>query len=117
MSTLTHVPTHEPFIGSLPAHTTLREIAVRANAKSAKQTQWDRDKQYARDFVTKLQLEGVSYIPRRELSQIWGCLFCATARGWGYNQPDDANTRPLLNCAHCAIPTRHGFLGVIGRTL
>lgn len=114
MSTATHALTHEVFVGSLPAHTKLREIAMHAIAENA---QWQKDKRYAKALVERLRTEGPGYIPRRELSQIWGCLFCTRARGWGYNQPDNPNMRPLLNCAHCAIPTRHGFLGVIGRTL
>lgn len=118
MSAATQVLTHEPpFVFGripLPRHTTLREIAIRAKSE---RTQWEKDKQYAKEFVAKIQLQGVTSLPKQELAQIWVCLSCTRARGWGYNEADDPTVRPVLNCKHCACPTRHGFLGVIGRTL
>lgn len=50
-------------------------------------------------------------------SQLWGCVKCGCARGWGFAMPEDAELRPVLRCEGCERATRHGYLGVIGRSL
>lgn len=50
-------------------------------------------------------------------SQVWGCVDCGRARGWGLESPWDSRANPALNCQKCDKVTRHAFLGVVGRTI
>jgi hypothetical protein len=50
-------------------------------------------------------------------SQVWACLECGHARGWGFDTPWDSLLKPVLGCQGCGTTTRHAFLGVVGRSL
>jgi DNA-binding CsgD family transcriptional regulator len=47
--------------------------------------------------------------------QIWACCECSHSRKWGNDRPWDSTLKAVLNCEGCDAPTRHAFLGVVGR--
>lgn len=128
----TAIPIHEPFVRTLPRDITLREIA-RRNRKAtlpvytgtefaAGKDQIEAPVFYAptpnRDTCLckscRLQIRRAGF---RFADQMWACDYCGQARAWGISDPENAKLRPALKCKGCRCHTRHGFLGVIGRTL
>lgn len=47
----------------------------------------------------------------------WRCLDCKQVRTWGTSSEKRAREIWLLRCVDCQCATRHGVVGVIGRTL
>lgn len=132
MSTLARIPAHEPIEQGLPRNISLREIARLRNPQRKLARATSRFEMHV-DSVMKREPAAAgnpryverkfrfvlcpSPLPDSHARTIFGCLTCGNSRSWGFQMPDDNESRPRLKCACCKVPTRHGFLGVIGRTL
>lgn len=131
MNSTLQLTQHEPFLRSLPRDITLREIARRAKKEQRYQARQENEVcmtvRHESDVVDRkprqevvLCVSCIRHIRRAgydDAAQIWSCLECGQARGWGNWAPDNPELRPVLTCKGCDCFTRHGFVGVIGRTL
>lgn len=117
MNSIAQIPQHDPgFLRSLPRDITLREIARRRRVPTRVESQVDASLGKPKHVTIKFRFT-LPPFPESINRQIWGCLTCMNTRSWGWTMPANPDARPRLNCQHCKCPTRHGFVGVIGRTL